>query len=124
GITGGVDCLGGSAHANATIGRAVRLTLIALGGATPAVGDLATIGQPAKLTACFAENEAESPWPPLSEDRGFPKGTSAVTAFAATGIVEVRDSDSLRPEGVLTTIAHSMTPAGYLSANNAGEKRP
>lgn len=124
GISGGVDCLGGSHHANATVGRAVRLALIALGGATPGVGDLATLGQPAKISCCLAENETQSPWRPLSEDRGFAPGASTVTAFASTGVIEVRDSDSQSAQDLLTTIAHSMTPAGYMSANNAGEKRP
>ena len=61
GVAGGGDCLAGSAHANATIGRAVRLALRSLGGAAPAGMDAATMGQPAKLGLCFAENLAASP---------------------------------------------------------------
>ncbi len=124
GINYGVDCLGGSTRANATIGRATRLTLLSVGGATPGVGDKASLGQPAKITCCFAENEQASPWQPLSTDRGFAPGTSTVTAFPATGMVEVRDTDSPTIDGVLTTMAQSMNLSGYLSANNAGEKRP
>lgn len=124
GINYGIDCLGGSTRANATIGRATRLTLLCVGGATPGVGDQASLGQPAKLTCCFAEHEQASPWPSLSVDRGYPPGMSTVTAFPATGMVEVRDTDSPTIDGVLTTMAQSMNLSGYLSANNAGEKRP
>ena len=43
----------------ALIGRAVRLVLNNIGGATPGVLDRSTQGSPAKYAFCFAENEAD-----------------------------------------------------------------
>lgn len=112
GVSGGVDCLGGSVHANAAIGRALRLALRIIGGAVPGAMDAATMGQPAKLGLCFAEHEAASPWPPLHVERGFAPDRSAVTLVGASGSVEVVYGDTTDPADILTTIAHSMTIAG------------
>src|SRR3954468_8145204 len=70
-MNAGVNAFGPGNRANATIGRAVRLTLQNAGGARPGETDMATLGQPGKYTFCFAENEAESPWDPLHVERGF-----------------------------------------------------
>jgi len=68
-------------QANATVGRAVRLIMTTIGGGTPQQADKSTLGNPAKYTCCFAENEADSPWEPLHVQRGFAASTSTVTAF-------------------------------------------
>jgi hypothetical protein len=117
GVSGGPDCLGGSTHANATIGRALRLLLRALGGAGPATMDRATTGQPAKLGLCFAENVEASPWPPLHTTLGFAAAESAVTVVGVSGSVEVVHAEDGEPEEILTTLAGSMAPAG-----NAGSR--
>jgi hypothetical protein len=44
--------------------------------------------------------------------RGFAPGKSTVTVFGISGMVEVVDSGSADAEGVLTTLANSMTIAG------------
>lgn len=116
GVSGGADCLGGSAHANAAIGRAVRLALRILGGAAPGGMDAATMGQPAKLGLCFAENEAASPWPPLHAERGFPREAGVVTAIGVSGTVEVVYGDSAESADILGTVARSMTIAGTLGS--------
>ena len=59
------NAFGPGNRANATIGRAVRLTLQNAGGARSGETDMATLGQPGKYAFCFAENETESPWPAL-----------------------------------------------------------
>ncbi|MCH9018349.1 MAG: hypothetical protein IIB89_11395, partial [Chloroflexi bacterium] len=56
-------------RANATIGRALRLVLLNVGGAHPGVGDMSTQGAPSKFSYCVAENEEENPWQPLHVDR-------------------------------------------------------
>ena len=89
GISGGANCMGQGHRANATIGRAVRLVLQNLGGSVPGVNDMATLGQPGKYGWCFAENQAESPFPPFHIDAGFPADSSAVTVMAVTGSLEV-----------------------------------
>ena len=45
---------------------------------------MSTQGQPGKFTFCIAENEAESPWPPLHVERGFERTDSTVTVIGAS----------------------------------------
>ena len=112
GISGGANCLGGGVRANACIGRALRLVLQNLGGATAGGMDMATMGQPAKYGVCFAENEALSPWEPLHVERGFTAEQTVVTAVGISGTVEVVHGSNSEPEEIMLTLAHSMTIAG------------
>src|SRR5262249_45105556 len=66
GLHGGSGCFGPGFRANATIGRAIRLILLNVGGAWPGRYDMATQGSPAKFSYCIAENEAASPWEPMA----------------------------------------------------------
>ena len=70
---------------------------------------MATMGQPAKYTFCFAENEAESPWPPYSVERGFAAGESTVTVVGVSGILEVFNGESSTPADLLRTMADAMS---------------
>ena len=112
GMNGAANALGPGNNANAAIGRAVSLCLRNIGGAMPGEVDMATLGQPAKYTCCFAENEAESPWTPLSVERGYAAGDSVVTVVGISGTVEVVDSASGRHEDLAQTFAQSMLIAG------------
>ena len=114
GMNAGANALGPGHRANATIGRAVRLVLQNVGGARPGEIDMATLGQPAKLTFCMAENAAASPWVPLHVERGFSAADSVVTVVGSAGIVEVVDSSSLGAEALAQTFAQSMLIAGTL----------
>jgi hypothetical protein len=76
--------------------------------------DMATLGQPAKYTCCFAENEAASPWPPLHVERGFAADASVVTIFGISGTIEIVDSSSSTPEDLAQTFAQSMLIAGIV----------
>jgi hypothetical protein len=121
----GGNALGPGSHANATVGRALSLVLRNVGGAIPGKRDMATQGQPAKYTCCFAENEGASPWGPLSVARGFTPDASTVTAFAIAGMVEVVDSGSSDATGVLTTMANSTAIAGTIGgAGTLGSGEP
>ncbi|HXF66709.1 MAG TPA: hypothetical protein VNK67_08445 [Burkholderiales bacterium] len=115
GINCGHNAFGPGWQANATIGRAVRLAMINIGGALPGSGDMATFGSPAKYTYCAAENEEASPWEPLHVELGFPREASTVTVFAAEAPHNVNDHESLSAEGVLTSIAGTIAIPG---ANN------
>ena len=110
-INSGAGCFGPGRQANATIGRAVRLILVNLGGAMPGEIDKATQGWPGKFSLCFGENEEESPWAPLHTERGFQAGDSVVTVAAAQGSTNVtsgsRDADDL-----IATLALSMVQIG------------
>src|SRR5262249_44499773 len=91
GIAGAANALRNGHRANAVIGRAVRLVLQNVGGARPGSTDRATLGHPGKFSYCLAENEAESPWEPLSVERGFGGGESTVTVCGAEGPHNVND---------------------------------
>ncbi len=84
-INSATNALGPGRKANATIGRAIRLIMLNIGGGTPGDVDKSTQGWPGKYTFCFAENEEENPWEPLHAHKGFGRGESAVTAFGAHG---------------------------------------
>jgi len=112
GVNSGYGAFGSGTRSNATIGRAIRLALVNIDGAIPGVGDMATFGSPAKYSYCVAENEAESPWQPLHVERGFPADASTVTVIGAECPHNVNDHESLSGEGILTTIAGTMTTTG------------
>jgi hypothetical protein len=107
---------GPGVRANATIGRAIRLILLNVGGAAPGVLDRSTQGQPAKYTYCIAENEAESPWSALHVERGFAAQASTVTITAAEGPHNINDHVSDKADGILATLAGALSDMG---CNNA-----
>ena len=114
------NALGPGNRANAAIGRALSLVLRNIGGAKPGELDMATLGQPAKYTCCFAENEAASPWPPLHVERGFANDASVVTVVGISGSVEVVDSVSNNPPDLAQTFAQSMLIAGTAGGGGHG----
>jgi hypothetical protein len=116
GMNSGTNAFGPGNRANATIGRAVRLTLQNAGGAKSGETDMATLGQPGKFAFCFAENEGQSPWPPLHVERGFPADASVVTVVGVSGTIEVVDSESSTPAELAQTFAHSMLIAGNVGS--------
>jgi hypothetical protein len=65
---------------NATIPRAIGLMVRNAYGIHPHELEQATQGLPGRWSICLAENEEESPWPPLASEAGLPAGASAVTA--------------------------------------------
>ena len=112
GIQAGYNAFGQGFRANVTIGRAVRLVLMNVGGGLPGSGDRATQGSPAKLAYCVAENEAESPWEPLHVEGGLPADASTVTVFGCEGPHNIQDHFSNTALGVLRTVAGAMGQAG------------
>lgn len=81
-MNSGVNAVGPGNQANAAMGRALRLFITNLGGGVPGVNIMAVIGANANYSFLFAENEAESPWEPLSVTRGFRKDESTLTFFS------------------------------------------
>ena len=61
GMNAGANVFGSGNRANATIGRAIRLVLLNVGGAWPGDLDKSTLGHPGKYSFCIAENEDASP---------------------------------------------------------------
>jgi hypothetical protein len=112
GINGGYNAYGQGFRANVTIGRAVRLVLMNVGGGLPGSGDRATQGTPAKIAHCVAENELENPWEPLHVEAGVPRDVSTVTVFGCEGPHNIQDHYSATGLGILKTIAGAMAQAG------------
>ena len=83
GISGGFGALGPGHRANASIGRALRLAMINIGGARPGESDMALLGHPGKFTYCLAEDEESSPFPPLHTALGYRAEDSVVTVIGA-----------------------------------------
>ena len=82
-ISSGTGALGPGHRANASIGRALRLAMINIGKARPGSSDMALLGHPGKFTYCLAEDEENSPFPPLHVDLGFEADDSVVTVLGA-----------------------------------------
>lgn len=112
GINSGYNCFGQGTRANATIGRALRLLLMNVGGGTPGSGDRSTQGGPAKFSYCIGENEGANPWEPLHVERGHDPAVSTVTLFGAEGPHNIQEHYSNTGEGILRTIAGAMGQAG------------
>jgi hypothetical protein len=111
-INCGSNCFGQGARANATIGRALQLTLLNVGGAKPGDMDRATQGSPAKFTFCFGENEEESPWEPYHVRRGFEAGDSVVTALPCEAPHNIIDNSSTSGEAILVTVGGTISQTG------------
>jgi hypothetical protein len=120
GINAGYNAFGQGFRANLTIGRAVRLVLMNVGGGLPGTGDRSTQGSPAKIAYCIAENEAESPWEPLHVEAGLPVDVSTVSVFGCEGPHNIQDHYSATGLGILKTIAGSMGQAGSNNILAAG----
>ena len=119
-INYGSNAMGQGWRANATIGRALRLVLCNIGGATPATFDKSTLGQPSKYTFCLAENEEENPWGPLHAERGFSADADAVSVFGCSGVNSAVDMASQTAKGLLKTFALTMI-GGFTSGVTSTE---
>jgi hypothetical protein len=105
GVHAGSGCLGPGFRANATIGRALRLVMMNVGGAWPGRHDMATQGSPSKFSFCVAENVDASPWGPWRSD-------DSVTVFGGEPPHNVNDHVSTTASGILTTVAHTAVAPG------------
>jgi hypothetical protein len=117
-MNSGTNCLGPGNRANACIGRALRLALTNIGGARPLVGDMATMGQPAKYGMAFAEG-AHPLVTPLHVRRGLDPEQGAVTVIGLSGTLEVLpEAGAAGPEAVLRPALAAMQ--GARSASSGG----
>ena len=110
-------------RANATIGRAIRLVLINILGCIPGQLDRSTLGHPGKYTFCIAEDEEDSPWTPLAQERGVPAGMSGITVMAGESPRQLLNEWTHDPEEILETFAaemrHNMLTYSVWSGNYA-----
>ena len=119
-VSSSYGALGPGHRANASIGRALRLAMINIGGGRPGTSDMALLGHPGKFSYCLAENEEVSPFPPMHVDLGFDSQDSVVTVIGAEAPHSVLFSgdgdDPNQYELLLEILAIGLANAG---TNNA-----
>ena len=120
-VNSGAGVFGPGWRANATIGRAVRLCWVNIGGAKPGVISMSTFGGPGRYTYCIGENEEASPWEPLHVEHGFEPGDSTVAVLAAEAPQIVADTRSRSALDLLTTIARSVEVVAHHKATGLGD---
>lgn len=120
GFNGKGNCLGQGFRANATVGRALRLCLINIGGGAPQTMDKATQGQPGKYGMCIAENEEATPWEPYHVERGYDYETSAVSVISVTGTQNVLELATRTATGILRTFASACATVGHQNVQLGG----
>jgi hypothetical protein len=112
GINGAGGVFGPGFRANMTIGRAIGLIVRNAYGIHPQVLEQATQGLPGRWTMCIAENEAQSPWEPLSVDAGVPARTSAVSATLLRTSEFVDNRHTSSAEQLLADFADTIARSG------------
>lgn len=105
GVHAGSGCFGPGFRANATIGRAIRLIMLNVGGAWPGRHDMATQGSPAKYSYCIREHVELSPWEPLHPE-------NSVTVYGGEPPHNVNDHVSNTAAGILATVADTSASLG------------
>ncbi len=111
-INSGHNCFGQGWRANSSIGRAMRLVLLNVGGGVPGQADKATQGSPAKFSFCAAENEELSPWEPNHVEHGFAAEDSTVTVISAEPPHNINDHVCTTAEQMLDSLVGSMKAIG------------
>ncbi len=117
----GYNHTGSRWHSTSTIGRALQLTMINVGG-TPGSINIHTQGHIARFVHCIAENEEENPWEPLHVERGYAAETSTVTLIPACPAAMIDDNGgSQNAQELLCTLALSIPYVGNRNTNGEGQ---
>jgi hypothetical protein len=112
GLHGSNGCFGPSFRANATIGRAIRLMMLNLGGGIPGVASATIFATPMRYTACLTENTERSPWHTLAVSKGYAETDNVITCAMVESPRLCFDDVSQEPQRLLTGIADSMVAMG------------
>ncbi len=120
GMNAGANVFGSGNRANATIGRALRLIMLNVGGGWPGDLDKSTLGHPGKYTFCIAEHEEASPWAPYHVDQGYRPDDSTVFCIATEGPHSVTNHVANDPQGVLDSLVSAMSTIAHNNAVNSG----
>jgi hypothetical protein len=103
-----INCSSGSLSpgniANASIGRALGLIVKNIGGARKAIEDMGVIGNPGKYSLVIGEYEEESPWEPLSVERGFKKEDNTLTVFFPNTFIQTIPGET-NAKGILDALS-------------------
>ncbi|MGE0873822.1 MAG: hypothetical protein AB7O31_04020 [Burkholderiales bacterium] len=120
GMNGGCNAFGSGNRANATIGRAIRLILLNVGGGWPGDLDKSALGNPTKYTYAVCENEETSPFAPYHVEKGFAAEDSTVFVMAAEAPHSVTNHVANDPQGILDSICSAMSTIAHNNAVSSG----
>jgi len=120
GMNGGCNAFGSGNRANATIGRAIRLILLNVGGGWPGDLDKSALGNPSKYTYAVCENEDVSPFAPYHVEKGFAAEDSTVFVMAAEAPHSVTNHVANDPQGILDSICSAMSTIAHNNAVSSG----
>jgi hypothetical protein len=120
-INSGAGVFGSGWRANATIGRALRLVCLNLGGARPGVVSMSTLAHPGRYSYCIGEHEEVSPWESLAVEHGFGAEQSTVALLAADAPLGVYAQRSRTPDDLLPTLAASMAVISHHKMTHWGD---
>lgn len=112
GLHGGNGCFGPGFRANASIGRAIRLMMMNLGGGIAGLASATIFATPLRYSACLTENSEKSPWESLSITKGYAPEDNVITCVMVESPRLCFDDVSQEPIRLLTGIADSMCAMG------------
>lgn len=115
------NVLGTGNRANATIGRAVRLTVANALGAKTGKLDASSIGHPGKFTLCFAEDDPGDGWESIRVEKGHAALDTTVTVMAVEGPRQIANQLNEDPEGVLRSFAAAIRMPSTFIAGKSGQ---
>ncbi|UCC60309.1 MAG: hypothetical protein JSV02_00350 [Dehalococcoidia bacterium] len=98
-------------HVNATIGRAVRLVMMNIGGCYLGIKDMDVLGTSNKFGMLIGENEEANPWEPYHVEIGYDPKTSVISALGMDSQNETALA-SVEPEVLLYYYATVMCDFG------------
>ena len=98
--------------------------MLNIGGARPGESDMALLGHPGKFTYCLAEDEENSPLPPMHQDLGFDPNDSVVTVIGAEAphsVIYSGDADDPDDaQKLLDVLAIGVANMGYQQRGTDG----
>jgi hypothetical protein len=132
-LNSGYGLLGPSSEypAGGSIGRALRLILMNVGGAIPGAGTMSLFGGMRYANAVFAEDEDGSPWEPLSvSDFGYRRGENTVSVIIGCGVQNQNGQSKSKLDkhnlyhiaALLRTPHHGFTTDSVLGALDVWER--
>lgn len=119
GVNSGGGVFGPGFRPNATIPRAIGLTVRNSFGVLPQEFEQATQGLPGRWTMCIAEDEENSPWEPFSVEAGAGLGEDAVSATLLRTCEFVDNRHFHDPVEVLRDFADTIQRSGSWIFRNA-----
>lgn len=113
GMNSGGNAMGQGNRPTNTIGRALQLVVRNVGGGRPGGVDRATHGSPAKISFCFAEDDANSPYGTLAGQLGIDEGIDAISLFAGEAPHVAVDQLSRDPDSLARSMASCLLTVNH-----------